>query len=219
MRDGNGPTTLACLVRENSDGTTDVAYCKQCSDGTHGWVFIDDPGDGTPSTPAALADAAGDRVEQQLPKPAWHTPADTDPRGFAYVNTPTYFWVGDEIWAPVSARAGSGAVWAEATAEPIALIVDTGDTAPTTRCDFKPPAYTRGTPTETFPGCSHRYLNSSALAPNGDSFTVTVSIEWHIVWRGSDGSGGDLGSLTTTAEGRPLRVAEVQAIITGGPGG
>jgi hypothetical protein len=220
---GQGNTNLGLygdlFVRVREDGTIEIAYYKECTDGTHEWVFLDDPLDGAPlPTPAALADSAVDKVEKALPTPEWHTPAETNPRGFAYVNTPTYFWVGDDVWTSVSARAEFGPVWAEATGEPVALIVDPGDNSAPVRCEFKPPEYVPGTPTETFAGCSHRYLNSSALAPDGATFTVTVALEWHITWRGSDGSGGDLGTLTTTAERRYLPVAEVQAIVTGAAG-
>lgn len=220
---GQGNTGLGLygdlFVRERADGTIELAYYKECSDGTHEWIWVGDPLGGAPlPTPEVLSDAAVEKVEKALPQPDWHTPAETNPRGFAYVNTPTYFWVAEETWAPVVARAEFGPVWAEATAEPTALIVDPGDLTEPVRCEFKPPEYVPGTPTETFAGCSHRYLNSSAVAPNGESFTVTVSLEWHVTWRGSDGSGGDLGTLTTTSEGRPLLVAEVQAIVTG-PGG
>jgi hypothetical protein len=205
------------FVREREDGSIELAYYQECSDGTHGWIWVGDPLGGAPlPTPAMLADSAGERVERALPPPDWHTPAETDPRGFAFVNTPTYFWVGEGTWQPVVARAEFGPVWAEATGEPTALIVDPGDRSPAVRCEFEPPSYVPGTPTETFAGCAYRYLNSSALAPNGTAFPVTVSIEWHVTWRGSDGSGGDLGTLTTSAEPRDLLVAEVQAIVTGG---
>ena len=103
-----------------------------------------------------------------------------------------------------------------ATATPERLVVDPGDGSAPHECDGRPPAYTPGTPTETFAGCSYVYRHSSAMAANGETYPVTLSLVWHVTWQGSDGSGGDLGELTTTADPRLLPVAEVQAVTTGG---
>jgi hypothetical protein len=151
-----------------------------------------------------------------LPQPTWHTPADTDPDGWAYVNTPTYVWLDDDVWAERSVEGGFGPVWVRAWAEPAKVVVDPGDGSPVVECAFDPPAYVPGTPTAGFPGCAHRYRNSSAVAPNGSSFPVSVTLVWNAAWEGSGGAGGGLGEIVTSAEPRDLPVAEVQAIVTAG---
>ena len=67
---------------------------------------------------------------------------------------------------------------------------------------------------ETFRGCEHIYRDSSAMARNGKTFPVTVSVEWSASWSSSDGQGGSLGTRRTTSEVRDLAVAESQAIVT-----
>jgi hypothetical protein len=55
------------------------------------------------------------------------------------------------------------------------------------------------------------------MAPNGESFPVTVTIMWHATWSASNGQSGDLGYLSTTSATRDLQVAEVQAVIAPNP--
>jgi hypothetical protein len=101
-------------------------------------------------------------------------------------------------------------------AEPVRLVVDPGDGAEPVVCDGAPPAVTRSAYLQTKDrGCAYTYRDSSAMAPNGLSFPVTVSIVWHASWSASTGEGGDLGYLSTTSAVRDLQVAEIQAVITG----
>jgi hypothetical protein len=51
------------------------------------------------------------------------------------------------------------------------------------------------------------------MAPNGETWPVTVSIVWHATWSANTGEGGDLGFVETTAPVRQLPVAEIQAVI------
>jgi hypothetical protein len=204
-------------IRIRPDGSTEGLFVTQCDDGrvTYDWRTLGDPPPGAPAvTPRDLVPPAQDEVERKLPTPNWSTPADWDAGHFAYVQVPTYFWVDDATWSDVSARATAGAVWAEAVATPEKLVIDPGDGSAPVECIGQPPEYVRGTPTATFDGCDYVYRHSSAVAENGTSYPVTVSIVWHVTWTGSDGTSGDLGELTTTAEPRDLQVAEVQAIVT-----
>ena len=68
---------------------------------------------------------------------------------------------------------------------------------------------------EGTPGCTYVYRNSSSMAPNGATFPLQVTIEWHVTWSASTGDSGDLGMLRTTSPVRDLAVAEIQAVLTG----
>jgi hypothetical protein len=203
-------------VEVSAGGVVMVLYLKECSDGTGGWRWLPEPPPGAPlPTPEDLLPGVRGELEERLPQPTWHTPAETNPNGWAYVNTPTYFWLDDGVWTEHSAQGGFGPVWVRASAEPVKLVIDAGDHRGPIECPFDPPEYVVGTPTENFPGCSYTYRNSSAVADNGSTYPVSVSLVWHASWEGSGGSGGDLGEMTTTADPRELAVAEVQAIVTG----
>jgi hypothetical protein len=97
-------------------------------------------------------------------------------------------------------------------ATPQRLIIDTGD-GQTLTCAGAPPAFVKGMDPTTFQGCAHIYRDSSAMAPNGATFPVTVTIEWSASWSASTGEGGDLGVRRTTSAVRQLAVAESQAVI------
>ena len=72
----------------------------------------------------------------------------------------------------------------------------------------------KGTDPEEFEGCEHVYTDSSAMAPNGETFEVTVTIVWDISWQASNGESGVMAPLTTSAN-RDLPVAEIQAVVVG----
>lgn len=52
------------------------------------------------------------------------------------------------------------------------------------------------------------------MAPNGQTWPVTVSIVWHVTWSATTGEGGDLGYVSTASAVRQLPVAEIQVVIT-----
>ncbi len=204
-------------LRNNDDGTVDIAYYRLCSDGTSGWIFVDDPIPDAPlPTPADLADGARVQVERLVLDPAWHTPAETNRRQRLRAD-PDEPSGSTTTWTPVSARAEFGPVWAEATATPTAPSSSTPATArhrgalrvPTTGVDH---------------AVQHRHLHRLRTPlpqllrtrPQRRILHRHRLLEWTATWTGSDGSGGDLGTITTTAEPRQLLVAEMQAIVTGG---
>src|SRR5690606_35496841 len=111
LANGTGFEVLnGVFVRTAPDGSVELAYYKDCTDGTHGWVWIGDPaGEGAPQpTPADLAGAARAKAEAALPTIEWHTPAEWNAQHQAFVQTPTYVWFDDGLWAPVSATASVG---------------------------------------------------------------------------------------------------------------
>lgn len=175
--------------------------------------------DPPPLRPQDFLPALSDEQEAALPLPTLRTPADTDPNRWTYVQVPTFFWIDDATWAPVSVSAGiPGVLSVTTTATPIKLTIDPGDGTGPFECTTKPAPYVRGvSQAEQMPKeCSHTYTNSSALAPNGESFAVDVTMTWHVTWSASNGESGDLGELTVDDDTRYLPVAEVQAIVTGG---
>ena len=102
-------------------------------------------------------------------------------------------------------------------ATPVELLIDPGDGAERVRCaQFRPVTRADAAPGREFPpagSCTYRYRDSSAMAPNGATWPVTVSIVWHATWSANTGEGGDLGFVETTAPVRELPVAEIQAVI------
>ena len=179
--------------------------------------WADSPAGGPPAITAAdLVDGVWVSVQRQLPTPiARIAPADFQRDGYTFVQNSTFFWVDQHPgqWAPVSGSASAGGLTVNVEATPDRLIVDAGDGA-TVTCAGTPPAFVQGTNPETFRGCEHIYRDSSAMARNGETFPVTVSVEWSASWSSSDGQGGSLGTRRTTSEVRDLAVAESQAIVT-----
>ena len=154
---------------------------------------------------------------RQLPTPIPRIgPADEDENGYAYVQpNDTYFWVdqGPGQWAVVSGSTSAGG---------ISVTRASRAGAPRRRPRGRQRARDlqrhsasghRANYREDIPGCSHTYVNSSAMAPNGETFPVTATVVWHATWSASTGEGGDLGYVSTTSAVRDLPVAEIQAII------
>ena len=89
-------------------------------------------------------------------------------------------------------------------------------TAAAVDCPGAPPALAPNSSPAGFDGCGYIYRDSSAMAANGETFPVTVTIVWHATWQASSGASGDLGRLSTTSTTRDLPVAEIQAVVTQG---
>jgi hypothetical protein len=141
-------------------------------------------------TPQLLIPGAFDSVERQLPTPvAVIAPADRNPNGHAYVQIRTLLWVEQAPgqWAPVSATASVPRLSVTVTAEPVELVVDPGDGGEVV-CPGAPPALGPNSSPAGFDGCEYVYRDSSAMAPNGETNPVTVTIVWHATWRASDGA-------------------------------
>jgi hypothetical protein len=169
-------------------------------------------------TPGDLIPLAWARAQRQLPTPVPRiAPADLAPDGFAFVQAKTFFWVDQAAgqWESVSATASLAGLSLTVTVVPELLVVTTGDGA-TLQCPGAPPPFPEGGDPDTFVGCGHVYEHSSATAPNGKTFPVTVAIVWHATWQASNGESGALGSLTTTSAVRELPVAEIQAVVVDG---
>jgi hypothetical protein len=201
-----------------------IRYLVTCVDPTERydtWVTVtptEGGGLAPQVTPEQLIPNVWARVQRQLPTPIPHiAPADLAADGFAFVQTPAFFWVDQAPgqWGDVSATAAVAGLSLTVTAAPEQLVVSTGD-GKTVQCTGAPTPFPAGADPATFAGCSHVYRHSSATAPNGETFPVTVAIVWHATWQASNGQSGDLGTLTTTSATRDLAVAEIQAVVTEG---
>ena len=163
-----------------------------------------------------LVPSARDQVIRRLPTPEPRVfPADDRSDGFTFVQHRTFFYVDQAPgqWDVVSATASAGGISVTVWAEPVRLQIDPGDGSEPVRCEGVPIIVNRDSYTPDIEGCSHRYRHSSAMAPNGATYPVAVSIVWHATWTASTGEGGDLGYVSTTSATRDLPVAEIQALI------
>lgn len=195
-------------------GRVEQRMQRECSDGASEtvWVLLGD--DTTPAPdPQQLIPGLSASARRQIPTATVTIdPADTtDPDHYTFVQIPTFFWT--DQTEPISARASLPGVWAQATATPARVIVDPGDGTPSFTCEGVPPRFPAGGDAERFDGCEHVYRDSSAMSDNGETFTVTVTVEWEINWSSSTGAGGNLGTYRSTVT-RNLAVAEIQAIVT-----
>lgn len=177
--------------------------------------------DGTPvARPQDYIPALRDNVTRRVPSPVPRiAPADEDANGWTYVNLDTYFWVdgGPGQWDVVSATASVPGLSVTVQAVPQRLVVDPGDGSRTFSCEGQPPVASNAVWYEGMPGCVHRYVNSSAMAGNEQTFPVVLAIDWSVTWSASNGEAGDLGSMRTTSAVRPLAVAEIQAVLVPNP--
>lgn len=167
-----------------------------------------------------LVPGAYDRVVRQLPTPVPRIgPADEDEDGYAYVQNRTFFWLDQAPgqWNPVTATASAGGISVTVTAQPVRLSVDPGNGDGPVPCDSFVPVLRADVRANGLPGdeaCSYTYTDSSAMAPNGQTWPVTASIVWHVTWNANTGQAGDLGYTSTASPPRDLPVAEIQAIVT-----
>ena len=196
------------------------AWCNQA-----GWsgmpVFVPT---GT-ATAGALVSSPGVVAQQaegllRLPSPAVHL----NPEREALVGLPEWFWLDSTQWRSLSQRTQAGPVWARVTAAPTSTTWDPGDGSPVVTCSGPGTPYDRSKPaTSQSSDCTYTYTHSSAGQPqtgpaaNDRFFTVTVTTTWSVSWVGS---GGAAGTLPVISRSRtfPLRVAERQAVVTGGSG-
>jgi hypothetical protein len=189
------------LWRCSGDGFRDSLYRPP--------VWIPDgeraPGAAGPS-PAELAAQARERL--RLPGPA----VAASPAGDQLVNLPTWLWL-DGDWAPIEATASVPGVSVTARAVPRSATWVMGDGSEVV-CRGPGTPYTPGVdPASPSPDCGHTYRHSSAGRP-GEVFAASVTVSWTVTWSGA-GDSGTFPDLTTTAEAT-FRVAESQALVTGG---
>ncbi len=189
------------LWRCSGDGFRDSLYRPP--------VWIPDgeqaPGAEGPS-PAELAAQARERL--RLPDPT----VAASPVGDQLVNLPTWLWL-DGDWAPIEATASVPGVSVTARAVPESVTWVMGDGSEVVCQGPGTPYAPRVDAASPSPDCGHTYRLSSAGEP-GEVFMASVTVSWTVTWSGA-GDGGTFPDLTTTGEAA-FRVAESQALVTGG---
>ena len=161
-----------------------------------------------------LAQQAWDQL--QIPTPVVRTspPSGQD----AVVNLPTWLWVDDNFWAPVSQSASAGGVTSTATATPVKIVWDMGDGTRVT-CNGPGTPYVSGVsdPRAPSPTCGYTYSRSSAGRPD-ERFRVTATVTWTAGFTVAGGAGGGALPNLTASSATELRVAEFQALNTNSGG-
>ena len=228
---GDGTPPPSCVERAlarrgnlvdtvDDTGRSGVVYQRRCDDGTRQTVVRQGPAVndnlGVPAAPPAdpgeLADELYGQMIVALPSPSVHVaPADLLEEDWAFVQVPAFFWI-DE-WIDLTSTLTVGAVSVTLTVLPVRVDIDLGN-GDTISC-VDPPAFPEGVDPTTFDGCEYIYRHSSAMAPNGESWPLKVSMVWSASWSSNVGAGGSFGEAYTTIE-RPLQVAESQAILVEG---
>ncbi|WAX78598.1 hypothetical protein [Streptomyces sp. KMM 9044] len=142
------------------------------------------------------------------------------PDGATKVNLPTWAWLDNGEFKPVSVTASLNApglnIQATTTARPIALKLQPGSADATTHpasgeCDIGNDGsigepYAKGKADRT-PPCGVTYLRSS-----GDgTFTLQATVTWEITWTGTGSVGGDLPD-GTFGNDQDVIVQEIQAV-------
>jgi hypothetical protein len=162
--------------------------------------------------PAAVDLAQVAKASFQLPQPSGHrSPGESqlvDGYPFSWVNLWTFYWTDSATWQPLIATAEAGGVSATVTATPTSLSFDPGDGSDPATCasSGRPWAESDGNGAPTGGACGYRYTHASA-----GPITATETITWDISWSGSDGTGGQLPSMSTSTSGQ-LRILQIQTV-------
>ncbi|MFH8495456.1 hypothetical protein [Streptomyces coeruleorubidus] len=180
-------------------------------------IFWVDQGDPPPAdienavTPEILAELA--YAEIRVPS----TKVTLAPAEATKVNLPTWSWLDDAQFKPVSVTASVPVldIQATATAEPVSLRIEPGTKDAVTYpasgvCEINNgrigEPYAKGKADQT-PPCGVKYLRSS-----GDgTYPLQATVTWKIEWTGTGGAGGDLPDGTFGAT-QDVVVQEIQSV-------
>lgn len=162
-------------------------------------------------TAAALAQVAYKQLKPPRPVLVISPPTERP----QLVGMPVWLSVPAESWIPVTATASAGSASVTATATPVSVTWSMGDgNLVTCHGPGTPyPSDASAHPPLSSPTCGYTYLRPSDDAP-GQTFPVTATTEWHVVWSGSGHASGSLPDLHTAA-GTQVKVCEVQVLVTG----
>jgi hypothetical protein len=198
-------------------GQAGAFYDFSCLDnfpGTGGGIVWLPAGATGGATPPPAPSVLGQQATNRLALPTLQIQAN--PSGEQLVNLPSWVWVSQAAWQPISATAAVPGESVTATAAPTSVTWSFGD-GTTLVCHGPGTPYGAGDdPHASSPTCGHTYRTSSAGQPGG-AYPVTATVTWSVTWAGG-GQGGAFPALTTTATAA-FRVGESQAVNTAGSGG
>ncbi|MEV5062321.1 hypothetical protein AB0K94_14700 [Streptomyces sp. NPDC053794] len=161
-------------------------------------------GDGVPIE-VVVEEAVG---HLKLPKPVIRTSPDED---FVQVVTvPTWMWVDQASWDPVTASAELDGVKVTATARPRRAVWSMGEGGSRVCKGPGTPYSKKYDPRASSPDCGYTYQKTSLVDPGG-TFTLAVQVTWDVEWHGG-GQGGVVPGMVMAAQ-RAVTVDEVQAVV------
>jgi hypothetical protein len=231
VNSGAGPFPNGGGIDSNGNliapGTPGTWYLVTCSDsagtiiGTPNDVVF--AGQGRPVDPAQLALEA--RNHLNLPGPAVQLSPSAD--HWQYTQMPTWAWLPQNAWAPLTASASAGAVTVTVTATPVRLSFSyqtSGDgTIATATCNGSGTPYSDQLAQSenpdhpvlaASPDCGWTWHRSSADTPDR-RYAVTAHILYHVTWTAAGAPGGGvLGDLPGADATFRLPVGEIQAVNT-----
>ncbi|MFI6248421.1 hypothetical protein [Streptomyces sp. NPDC051016] len=181
-------------------------------------IFWVDTGD---NPPADIPEAVTPEILAQLAYNEIRVPSkdvSLAPAGTTKVNLPTWAWLDQATFRPVSvtARIDALGMWATTTATPVSLKIEPGTSDAVTYpasgvCEFDNGSvgekYTAGDADKT-PPCGVKYLRSSG---NG-SYQLKATITWNISWTGSDGGGTHDLAPGSFGRSQDVIVQEIQSV-------
>ena len=150
----------------------------------------------------------------KVPVPAPDTAPPRGDRGL--VGLPEWVWLPRGSWHPVTAQVSVGPVWARVTAKPVSISISPGGGQPGVSCPGPGTAHDPRLPASAqHTDCSVTYLRSSLQQPR-NQYQTSVTVTWTASWTGSGGAGGAINPPLTQTTTFGIRVAEGQALVTGG---
>jgi hypothetical protein len=164
-----------------------------------------------------LIDEAVDRAPTPNPTPQL-SPNATDPGRFTLPGIPTWFWVPETEWEPVTAEAVQAGYTLTATARPqrleLAVAENRPDQQTVATCAGPGAVWQPGAP-EDGTECRHVFKWAST-GTDVAAWPATLTITWDVDWTLTGPAvsmSGTLGDGKFTATTTAIRVDQVQAVI------
>jgi hypothetical protein len=149
-----------------------------------------------------------------LPRPEV---ASAPSAGNGIVTLGQWFWTTTPFTDPDARYTATAAVpqlgiYATATATPTTLTFYPGDGNDPVSCAGPGEVWLPEYGDELVSECMYTYVNSSAVAANGETFEAALEISWAVTWTASNGTSGRLPNVNTITT-FDQTVKELQAII------
>jgi hypothetical protein len=135
---------------------------------------------------------------------------DLSPPAIGYVNIET--WLATAEPGDQTATAAIPGLSVTVTATVVSTTWSTGDGDDEIVCEGVGVAWTPGTPDDEAAPCGHTYTAHGAPVYGSAPFTITVAHSWRVTWQATDGTVGDLGTITGPTTTITYEVREIQTI-------